>query len=174
VRASLYRSQLGGSADVDKPVKTSLPSNPCWGVEFPVAVKGCSDRSTFHGRSSSGSRPRPHAIAQRRFRIVTETGLRIDKGLTPMKKDQVDLGHKTVWIPDSKTPNGVAEVPLSDVPVEALRNQMQLAGERSYLFPSENAVGHQTTFKPSGGSRCGERRSRTFGYTTCAPRPRPA
>ena len=52
-----------------------------------------------------------------------------------------------VWIRDSKTPNGVAEVPLTDLAVEALRDQMQFGGGSPYLFPSENAVGHQTTFK---------------------------
>jgi len=46
-------------------------------------------------------------------RIITETGLRIYKELTPMKRDQVDLENRVVWIPDSKTPNGVAEVPLT-------------------------------------------------------------
>lgn len=30
-----------------------------------------------------------------------------------MKKDHVDLVDAVVWIPDSKTPNGVAEVPPS-------------------------------------------------------------
>ena len=60
---------------------------------------------------------------------------------------QVDLENKVVWIPDSKTPNGVAEVPLTDLAVGALRDQTQLAGNSPYLFPSDNAVGHQTTFK---------------------------
>jgi integrase len=64
-----------------------------------------------------------------------------------MKKDQVDLETKVVWIPDSKTPNGVGEVPLTDLAVEAIRDQMQLAGNSPYLFPREIAVGHQTTFK---------------------------
>jgi integrase len=64
-----------------------------------------------------------------------------------MKKDQVDLENKVVWIPDSKTPNGVGEVPLTDLAVEAIRDQTQLAGNSLYLFPRENAAGHQTTFK---------------------------
>src|SRR5882762_6704515 len=51
------------------------------------------------------------------------------------KKDQVDLENKVVWIPDSKTPNGVPEVPLTDLAAEAFRDQMQLAGTSSYLFP---------------------------------------
>ena len=42
---------------------------------------------------------------------------------------------------------GLAEVPLTELAVEALRDQLQLAGDGWYLFPSENAVGHQTTFK---------------------------
>ncbi len=33
-----------------------------------------------------------------------------------MKKDQVDIANATVWIPDSKTENGVAEVPLTPSP----------------------------------------------------------
>lgn len=127
--------------------KRLLPSNPCWGVEFPMTVKGL-----FRPHYVSWSeQQRIEAAAPRYFRnvvrIITETGLRIYKELTPMKKDHVDLENKIVWIPDSKTPNGVAEVPLTDLAVEALRDQMQLAGDSSYLFPSENAVGHQTTFK---------------------------
>ncbi|MGE5835718.1 MAG: tyrosine-type recombinase/integrase [Acidobacteriota bacterium] len=86
-------------------------------------------------------------------RIITETGLRIYKELTPMKKDQVDLKNKVVWIPDSKTPNGVAEAPLTDLAVEAFQNQMQLAGNGSYLFPSdESDSGHQTTFTTANES----------------------
>ncbi len=38
-----------------------------------------------------------------------------------MKKDQVDLPNGVVWIPDSKTPNGTAEVPLTPLAVEAFR-----------------------------------------------------
>ena len=41
------------------------------------------------------------------IRIITETGLRVYKELTPIKKDQVDLENATVWISDSKTPDGV-------------------------------------------------------------------
>jgi integrase len=73
-------------------------------------------------------------------RIITETGLRIYKELTPMKKDEVDLENKVVWIPDSKTPNGVAEVPLTDLAVEAVRDQMPLAGNGPYLFPERRQL----------------------------------
>jgi integrase len=127
--------------------KRLLPSKPYWGVEFPVTVKGL-----FRPHSVSWSeQQRVEAAAPSHLcnvvRIITESGLRIYKELAPMKKDQVDLENKIIWIPDSKTPNGVAEVPLTDLAVAALRDQMQLAGNSPYLFPSENAVGHQTTFK---------------------------
>jgi len=45
-------------------------------------------------------------------RIITETGLRIYKELTPMRKDQLDLQNAVVWITDSKTENGISDVPV--------------------------------------------------------------
>src|SRR6202050_544232 len=65
-----------------------------------------------------------------------------------MKKDQVDLRNAVVWIPDSKTPNGTAEIPLTPLAIEAFRRQMAIAGDSPFLFPSDlNQSGHQTTFK---------------------------
>jgi integrase len=129
--------------------KKLLPSNPCWGVEFPVAVKGL-----FRPHYVSWSEQLRIETAAPRYlrsvvRIITETGLRIYKELTPMKSDQVDLENKVIWIPDSKLRTGVAEVPLTDLAVVAFRDQMALAGNSQYLFPRENAVGHWTAFKTS-------------------------
>ena len=82
------------------------------------------------------------------MRIITETGLRVYKELAPIRKDQVDLSNSVVWIPDSKTPNGTAEVPLTPLALEAFRRQMLIAAESPFLFPSDrNGSGHQTTFK---------------------------
>ena len=81
-------------------------------------------------------------------KIITETGLRIYKELIPMKKEQLDLANATVWIPDSKTPNGVAEVPLTPFALEAFRDQMRLSPCSPYLFPSDqNPSGHIKTLK---------------------------
>jgi integrase len=61
-----------------------------------------------------------------------------------MKRNQVDLLNAVVWIPESRTPNGVAEVPLTPLAVEAFRDQLALAGQGEYLFPSDlNPTGHQ-------------------------------
>jgi integrase len=128
--------------------KRLLPANPCLGAEFPVAVKGLfrphyvtwSEQQRIE---SSGPQYLRNVI-----RIITETGLRIYKELISMRKDQVDLQNAFVWIPDSKTPTGVAEVPLSSLAVEAFKDQMALAGESPFLFPSDrNASGFQTTLK---------------------------
>ena len=92
------------------------------------------------------------------IRIITETGLRIYKELVAIKKDQVDLENRMLWIPDSKTPNGVAEVPLTELAVTAFRDQIRLSGDGPYLFPSElGTAGHLTTLKTAWrGSAPGE------------------
>src|SRR5712692_10434992 len=82
------------------------------------------------------------------IRIITESGLRVYKELMPMKKEQVDLQNAVVWIPDSKTPNGIAEVPLTSIAIEAFNSQMAISGEGPFLFPSnQKANRHQTTLK---------------------------
>jgi integrase len=64
------------------------------------------------------------------------------------EKGFVRSGEPDGWVPDSKTPNGVAEVPLTDIAVEAFRAQLAIPGPGEYLFPSdENASGDQKTFK---------------------------
>ena len=128
--------------------KKLLAANPCSSVEFPVAVKGL-----FRPRYltwSQQQRIESHGPQYLRnvIRIITETGLRIYKELTPMRKDQLDLQNGVLWIPDSKTPNGIAEVPLTPLAIEAFKNQMALSGEGPFLFPSHrNPTGHLTKLK---------------------------
>jgi integrase len=128
--------------------KKLLQANPCWGVEFPVAVRGL-----FRPRYVTWSEQRrieSHAPGHLRniVQIITETGLRVYKELTPMRKDQVDLVNATIWIPDSKTPNGIAEIPLTPLAIEAIKSQIQVSGTGPYLFPSDkNPSGHQKNLK---------------------------
>jgi integrase len=128
--------------------KKLLAANPCLGVEFPVAVKGLF--RPHYVTWSEQERIESHAPQYLRniIRIVTETGLRIYKELTSMRKDQVDLQNAVAWIPDSKTPNGVAEVPLTAIANEAFKSQLANSGEGPFLFPSDRIPDrHQTTFK---------------------------
>lgn len=128
--------------------KKFCPANPCAAVEFPVRLK-----SLFRPHFvtwSEQSKIEEHAPAYLRnvIRIITETGLRVYKELACIKKEQVDLANRMVFIADSKTPTGIAEVPLTDIALEAFKNQMELAGPGPWLFPSPtNPTGHQTEFK---------------------------
>ena len=121
--------------------KKLLGANPCSGTEFPVAVKGLF--RPHYVTWSEQQRIESHAPQYLRnvIRIITETGLRIYKELTPMRKDQVDLQNALVWIPDSKTPNGIAEVPLTSLAIEAFKSQMAIPGEGPFLFPNDRNPG---------------------------------
>jgi len=128
--------------------KKFLQANPCWGVEFPVAVRGLfrPHYVTWSEQRLIESHATPHL--RNAIQIITETGLRVYKELTSMRKDQVDLVNATVWIPDSKTPNGVAEIPLTPLAVEAFKNQLSISGTGPFLFPSDrNPCGHQKVLK---------------------------
>jgi integrase len=128
--------------------KKCLPANPCAGVEFPVSIRGLfrPHYVTWPERQMIEFHAPEHL--RNVIRIITETGLQAYKELMSMKKDQVDLGNAVVWIPDSKTPNGVAEVPLTPLAVQPFRDQLRIAGPGAYLSPSDkNQSGHQTTLK---------------------------
>jgi integrase len=127
--------------------KKLLPLNPCSGVEFPVTLKGL-----FRPHYTAWSEQQiieKHAPDYLRniIRILTETGLRVYKVL-PLKKECLDLLNAKVLISDSKTPNGVAELALTELAVQAIRNQIHLSGASEFLFPSDlNPTGHQKSLR---------------------------
>jgi integrase len=128
--------------------KKLLPANPCSGIEFPVAVKGLFRPHYVTWSEQQQIESHGPQYLRNVIRIITETGLRIYKKLTPMRKDQVDLQNAVIWIPDSKTPNGIAEVPLTSLAIEAFKSQMAISGEGPFLFPSDqNPGGHQASLK---------------------------
>jgi integrase len=122
--------------------------NPCSGAEFPVSVRGLFRPHYVTWSEQQRIETSAPQYLRNIVRILTETGLRIYKELMPMRKDQVDLQNAFVWIPDSKTSTGVAEVPLSPLALEAFKDQLQVAGPGSFLFPSNrNPSGFITTLK---------------------------
>ena len=128
--------------------KKLLPGNPCAGVEFPVKVKGLFRPHYMAWSEQQRIEFQAPEYLRNIIRIISETGLRVYKELMPMKKEQVDLQNAVVWIPDSKTPNGIAEVPLTDLARDAFREQIRIAGPGTWLFPSDaNPTGHQKTLK---------------------------
>jgi integrase len=128
--------------------KRLLPANPCSGVEFPVKVKGMFRPHYVTWSEQQRIEFQAPDYVRNIIRIITESGLRVYKELMGMKKEQVDLDNAMVWIPDSKTPNGIAEVPLTELALEAFRDQIRISGPGQWLFPSdENPSGHQKTLK---------------------------
>jgi integrase len=120
-----------------------LAANPCAMVEFPVALKGLfrPHYVTWSEQQTIENNAMPHL--RNAIRIIAETGLRVKKELLPMKKDQIDFLNGVLWIPDSKTPNGVAEIPLTKFALEAFQNQLAISGNGEFLFPSDlNREGH--------------------------------
>jgi integrase len=120
--------------------KKLLSSNPCANVEFPVAIK-----RLFRPHYVSWSEQQQiefHVAAHLRniVRIITETGLRVYKELLPMKKEQVDFVNAVVWIPDSKTPNGISELPLTKPASDAFQNQIAISGNGNFLIPSNETT----------------------------------
>jgi integrase len=123
--------------------KRLLTSNPCAMVEFPVALKGMfrPHYVTWSEQQQIENNASPHL--RNAIRIIAETGLRVKKELLPMKKSQIDFLNAVLWIPDSKTPNGVAEIPLTKVALEAFQSQVAISGNGEFLFPSDlNREGH--------------------------------
>ena len=128
--------------------KKLLPANPCAGVEFPVKVKGLFRPHYMNWLEQQRVEFQALEYLRNIIRIITETGLRVYKELMPMKKEQVDLENAVVWIPDSKTPNGIAEVPLTDLASEAFREQIRISGSGQWLFPNdESSTGYQKSLK---------------------------
>jgi hypothetical protein len=102
------------------------------------------------------------------IRIVTETGLRVYKELASMQKEQIDLSNKVLFIADSKTPTGVAEVPLTDIAVEAFgvrSNWLALAHGSFPMIVTGQATRRRS--RRSGGQGSGKQACGTFGFTTC-------
>ena len=117
--------------------KRRLAVNPCNGVEFPVALAGTTRKPHY---LSASEQVRLEACAPLYLRniivIMVEMGLRPYRELIPMRKEQVDLQNGIVHLPDSKTVNGIADMPMTDRVREAFASQMKQSGDSDYLFPS--------------------------------------
>ena len=83
--------------------KKCLDANPCSAVEFPIQLRNAT-RKPHYMTASEQQRIEFSAPDYLRNAIVilAETGLRPYKELMPMKKLQVDMGNRVVYIPDSQ------------------------------------------------------------------------
>jgi len=117
-----------------------LVTNPCSAVEFPVPISNTTRKPHYMAASEQ---KRIEFFASNHLRnaivIISEMGLRPYKELMPMKKSQVDLENSIVHIPDSKTPTGIGDMPMTEPARQAFKAQMGETPGSEYLFP---------TFKP--------------------------
>ena len=81
--------------------KKLLPVNPCWNAEFPVAVQGLFRPHYMSWSEQQQIEAAAPVYLKHVIRIVTETGLRVYRELTPLRKDQIDLANAVAWIADS-------------------------------------------------------------------------
>ena len=119
-----------------------LEVNPCSVVEFPVSVKN-STRKPHYMTASEQERIEFFAPSYLRHVIViiTEMGLRPYKELLPILKSQINLDNRLVHIPDSKTPNGIGDIPMTELAHAAFKEQIEEAVGSEYLFPRRTERG---------------------------------
>jgi len=117
-----------------------LAANPCLAVEFPVSVKKSTRKPHY---MSATEQAKIEIVAPSYVRnivvIISELGLRYKKELLSMKKEQVDLENGVVHIADSKTANGIGDMPLTPDAQAAFKRQMEETAGSEYLFPSPKA-----------------------------------
>jgi integrase len=114
-----------------------LTLNPCAAVEFPVSVSKTT-RKPHYMTASEQARielAAPNYLKHATV-IISEMGLRPYKELMPMVKPQVDLENGLVHIPDSKTPNGVGDMPMTTPAREAFAARIAETPGSEYLFPT--------------------------------------
>jgi integrase len=114
-----------------------LADNPCRSVEFPVSVSK-STRKPHYMTATEQAKIEFAAPSYLRniVGILSETGLRYKKELLSMKKEQVDLDNWVVHIADSKTVNGIGDMPMTAAARDAFQRQIQETPGSEYLFPS--------------------------------------
>jgi integrase len=113
-----------------------LPFNPCQAVEFPVSVLH-SVRKPHYMTATEQAKIEANAPGYLKniIVIISEMGLRPFKELLPMQRCQVDLENRLVHIPDSKTPSGIGDMPMTEPAWTAFKAQVEEASESDYLFP---------------------------------------
>lgn len=114
-----------------------LGANPCGAVEFPVSVSK-STRKPHYMNATEQAKIEFAAPGYLRNVVVilSEMGLRYKKELLPMKKEQVDLDNGVVHIAESKTVNGIGDMPMTAAVREAFQRQIDETPGSDFLFPT--------------------------------------
>ncbi len=114
-----------------------LASNPCSAVEFSIPINHTIRKPHY---MTSAEQQKIEFCAPSYLKnvivIISEMGLRPYKELMPMKKSDVDIVNSIVHIPDSKTPSGIGDMPMTPLGEQAFKAQIAATPGTKYLFPS--------------------------------------
>src|SRR5262249_7172187 len=121
-----------------------LTVNPCEMVEFPVSVSK-STRKPHYMTASEQAQIEFAAPSYLKHvvTIIAEMGLRPYKELLPMRAAHVDLENRLVHIPDSKTPSGEGDMPMTERAWLAFKQQIEESRGAEYVFPSPRSGGRK-------------------------------
>jgi hypothetical protein len=110
---------------------------------YPLRAAPCTasgnlgDEDQCHAGLEAGSR---HLRSSLWNRIIAEAWNRLQRSASS--------GHKMRTESSGPRPNGIAEVPLTDLAREAFHDQMRISGPGKCLFPSDkNSTGHQKSLR---------------------------
>lgn len=122
-----------------------LSANPCVAVEFPVSVAKSTRKPHYMTATEQGKIELAAPGYLRNIVVIlSEMGLRYKKELLSMKKSRIDLDNGLVHIADSKTTNGIGDMPMTAPAREAFQRQIDETPGSAYLFPTPK----QGTEKP--------------------------
>ena len=65
-----------------------------------------------------------------------------------MRKDQINLANASAWVCDSKTENGIAEVPLTPIAVKAFQNHWVWPAAHGWTILDETFSGSKIPCRP--------------------------
>lgn len=113
--------------------------------ERSLRLDDAAERKLLAAAAECNWRPGTRALFCDIVILVRDTGMRNEKELYQIRIENIDWDRRTIFVPDSKTINGIREVPLSNRAYEILRRR---SGERrdGWMFPSKRSVaGHMKT-----------------------------
>jgi integrase len=118
-----------------------------WPRSMKVSRMSCwaSERKLLAGAAKCNWRPKTLQLFRDVVILVRDTDMRNEKELYKIRIENINWDRRLIFVPDSKTINGIREVPMSDRALDLLRIRCG-ARQEGWVFPSKRSgAGHLTT-----------------------------
>jgi integrase len=103
------------------------------------------ERKLLAGAAKCNWRTRTFELFRDLLILVRNTGMRNEKEVYQIRIENIDWVRRRIFVPDSKTINGIREIPMSDRALDLLRIRCG-ARQEGRVFPSQRSgAGHLTT-----------------------------